>query len=353
MKNIRYYLNTFLLLSGLALMSGCEWLGKKMGGCQTCEHPGSADSRTGVDRSQVLVKIDGKSAITVSDFEDYWAEILKLEPQAEALMSIMPNIRPETFKTYLNERLIQEWLKKEKRDQDPEYRKKVDTLRKQVERAIAAQVFQEYILNKIDKSDAAVEKFYSENKDKVNLFQQPPFTRTIGGVKAMGVEFNDEKTAREFYSKAQKPNANFTAIAKEFKKTVNNFGNAPVNMQSRGVDQAVKARLADIKSLPSVELIQTDRGRNFWIVKALAKTTADYLPFADVKEAAKQVMLQTKFPQIVGEELENLKKGYNVDETAVKTFFEEERKKKELELQDKLKEVQKKNETSEKPVSAS
>src|SRR5581483_10547022 len=152
------------------------------------------------------------------------------------------------FKTFVNEKLILHWLKSEKKDQDPEFKKKMDALRKQVERAVAAQAYQEYILSKIDKSDAAIEAFYKENRDKNPIFQQMPFMKKSGGVKASGVKFNDEKSAKAFLEKAEKPGSNFAKLAADAKKTVDTFGNQAINMQSRNVDNAIKLKLADIKS---------------------------------------------------------------------------------------------------------
>lgn len=334
-KSARQFFSAALLISGLALLSGCDWFNKKAG-CDSCEYKGGSDAKAG--SGPVLVTIGGKPAITQGDFDEYWAEILKMEPQAEALIPLMPNIRAETFKTFLNEKLISHWLKAEKKDQDPEFKKKMDALRKQVDRAVAAQTFQEYILSKIDKSDAAVEAFYKENRDKNPVFQQPPFMKKAGGVKASGVKFNDEKSAKDFLAKAEKAGANFNKLAGDAKKSVDNFGGQAINAQSRNVDGAIKAKLAEVKTTPAVVLVQS--GKTFWVVKATDLVKGDYANFADVKEPAKQAMLQTKFPEVLTAELDKLRKDYQVDDAAANTFFTEERKKKEAEMQEQMKKAQ-------------
>jgi hypothetical protein len=334
MKYARQFFNAALLISGLALLSGCDLFNKKAG-CDSCEYKG-ADAKAG--SGPVLVSISGKPAITQGDFDEYWAEILKMEPQAEALIPLMPNIRGETFKQFLNEKLILHWIKQEKKDQDPEFKKKMDTLRKQIERAVAAQTFQEYILSKIDKSDAAVEAFYKENRDKNQVFQQPPFAKKAGGFKAVGVKFNDEKSAKDFLAKAEKAGANFNKLAGDAKKSVDNFGGQVVNAQSRNVDQAVKAKLAEVTAAPAVILVPA--GKVFWVVKATDRVNGEYANFADVKEPAKQAMLQARFPEVLTQELDKIRNDYKVDDAAAKTFFEEERKKREADMQEQMKKAQ-------------
>lgn len=322
-KSARQFFSAALLISGLALLSGCDWFNKKAG-CDSCEYRGSSDAKAGT--GPVLVTINSKPAITQGDFDEYWAEILKMEPQAEALIPLMPNIRSETFKTFLNEKLILHWLKAEKKDQDTEYKKKMDTLRKQVERAVAAQTFQEYILSKIDKEDKAVEAFYNENRDKNAVFQQPPFAKKAGGVKASGVKFSDEKSAKDFLAKAEKAGANFNKLAGDVKKSVDTFGGQAINAQSRNVAEAVKAKLLEVKSAPAVILVRTEdqKGKTFWVIKATDVVKGEFAPFAEVKEAAKQAMLQTKFPEVLTQELDKLRKDYQVDDAAAVTFFTEE-----------------------------
>lgn len=332
MKNslfVRQYLNAALLLSTVILLAGCaplEWLKQKTG-CQTCEHPaGSRDHAAG--SGPVIATFDnGKKSLTLGDYEVYWDEFLESDPQAKAIIPFMPNARYELFKNFVTERVIQEWIKREKKDKDAAYVKKINSLYKNLERGMAVQAFQEYVLEKVDKSDAAAERFYNENRDTQQIFQQQPFMQTPAGVKLQAVQFSDEKQAKDFLAKAQQPNANFSTLAKDAKKKIENFGNNFVNATSTDVDRAIKAKVADIKEVPSVDFVQS--GKNFWVIKATDKQEAQYAPFEEVKDAVKQAKLRVEFPEALTKEIENLKKDFNVNEDTGKTYFEEERKKEE------------------------
>lgn len=336
MKNnisVRPLISASLLLSTLALLSGCaplEWFKSKTG-CESCGHAESAANLQG----EVLMSMRGKPVITTGSYQEYWDEFIKNDPQAEAMLPFMPNARHDMFKSLETEKLIQEWIKAQKIDQKPEYQKKQKKQRELADRLIAIQAFQEDILSKIDTSNEALEKFYSENRSKSPIFQQAPFLESGEGVKAQSVEFTDEKQAKDFLAKAKESNGDFATVAKTAKKDVKDLG--VVSAQSRIVDPAVRAKVKDMQP-NTVELIPS--GKNFIVVKALSKESAKYAPFEDVKEAVKQVMNQTKFTEALQNRIEELKKEFDVKDDSAKDYFDKEREKDKAEMQEKLKALQ-------------
>jgi PPIC-type PPIASE domain len=343
-----------LLVSALAMLSGCDMFKSKTG-CKECAEgakqvgPGTVTVQAGVGSGAVtaqgepitpqgepLTIIRGKVVITKPSYQEYWEDFLKSDPQAEAFALFSKDMREQIYKNLVMEKLIQEWVRDQKVDQSLEYQKKQKRQRELGDRLIAIQAFQEDILNRIDTSEPALEKFYTENRDKNPVFQEAPFLRAPEGTKARAVQFSDEKQAKDFLEKAQKAGADFGALAKASKKEVKDLG--VVNAKSRDVDPAVKAKLKEMEP-NSVELVSTGKNQ-FKVIKAVSKQAAQYAPFAEVKEPLKQVKAQTEFQDVFANRIEELKKNYNVQDEAAKAFFEKEREKQQAELQEKLKAFQ-------------
>lgn len=338
--NFKKFLNATLLVSAIAMLAGCEFSKKNCKDCVTTTTTmGSHDS------GKVLATIDGKALVTEGQFNKYVDQIIKLEPQMELYFAMVPDMSQKLFDAYQTDALIKEWVKRTGKDKDASYSEKLDMQKQLLESQMQGQLFQDYILSKIDQSDSVISSFFAENKTTLPLFQQAPFVKTQGGVKAQGVSFADEKQAVAFLEKVKAAGANFTALAKEAKKSVNDFGGKPVNAQTTTVDSAVRSKLAEIATVPSIELIKADK--TFWVVKATAKTNTEYAPFEEVKEAAKNVMLQTKFNDELKAGLDALKSEFKVNDAAAKEYFEAQAAKKQAEMQEQMKALQQEQDAAE------
>ncbi len=331
----KHLINGALLGSSLLLLSACDWAKNKLG-CQSCEHPSS--KATGMASQAkgdglVLATGQGKPIVTLDDHQKYWELILKANPNAEAMLMFMPGARAEVFKELVRNATTEAWIKNQKIDQDPAYQKEIDMHCRLAKQQVDNAKFQEYVISKVDTSDATAQTFYDSNRQSNQYFQNPPFVKTAGGVKTEAVQFTNEKQAKEFLDKAKAPGANLSTLAKEAKKSVNDFG-GPVNEQTRNIDNTLKEKIMKIQAIPSFELIPA--GKNFWVVHVISKQQQEYAPFNEVKDSVKQVMLQTKFPEVLAAEIEKLKKDFSIDDSAGTKYFEEEKSKKEAELQEQI-----------------
>ncbi len=335
MKNyssLRPVVNVALLLSTLALLSACDWFKSKVS-CPGCEP--AKESTYGTQAAapgETLLTLRNKPVITQASFEEYWQDLLKNDPQAEAMLPFVPDARTKVFEHAVTEKLVQEWISATGKDKDAEYQKK---LKKQVElaqRMVALQAFQEDVLKNVDTSDAALEKFYNENKDKNSFFQREPFLAAPKGIKLQAVQFSDEKQAKDFLAKAGR---DIAAAAKAAKKDVKDLG--VVSAQSRNVDFAVKSKARDMKPGDTAVVTTTDKKQTF-VLKAGQEQEAKYAPFAEVKEGVQQAKTQIEFADKLNTRVEELKKEFGAVEN--KEFFAKEQEKRQAEMQAKLKALQ-------------
>lgn len=334
----RSLISVTLLISTLAMLSGClDWFNKGKPACPACEPTTRVDGTYGAETAtggETLLTLRNKPVITTSSFEEYWQELLKSDPNLESMLPFMPNARYEVFKNAAMEKVIQEWVHTSGKYKDPEYQKKLAKQRALADRMVALQTFQEELIKTIDTSDAALEKFYADNKAKNAVFQQAPFLQSPKGFKVQAVQFNDEKQAKDFLARTQKQKADFGALAKAAKKEVKDLG--VISAQSRNVDFAIKEKVKDMKS-DEIALV-SGPNKQFTVIKTGQEEEAKYAPFAEVKEGVKQAKLQVEFGDKFTARIEELKKEYGAVET--KDFFEKEKEKQQADLQAKLKAMQ-------------
>lgn len=340
----RTFINAGLLLSTIILLSSCaplDWIKNKMG-CESC----SSGADHGASRGEPLLSINGKPAITVEGFEDFWNTYLESNPQAAAYASFYPNVRHEMFKNNLVPlEVAKAWVKAEGKDKDSEYQKKIRKQQEFLESFTALEMLKDHVIKNIDTSDEALNNFYNENREKVSIFQQAPFMKSPVSMKAQVVQFTDEKQAKDFLEKAEKKDANFASLAKAANKTIKDVD----SVQTKDLDPVVRAKLKDMNT-GDVTLVTSGKNQ-FKVVKVVSKQDATYAQFEEVKgepevkEAVKQAIVQIQGSELFGKKLEELKEKFNVKEHT--EFFDKERESKQADLQAKLKEMQAKEEPKE------
>lgn len=336
----KFFINLTLLVSALFVLPGCEWF-KGRFGCKDCPAAHvDGDTSTAVtgatdDKSQPLLLIGDKPCITVQKFEEFWDEFLKSDSRLAAFVALYPNARYEVFKNQcVPGELIKEWAQRTGKQNDPEYQQKLKKARENIDKAIAMQAFEEAVMKEIDTSDAALEKFYRENREKEMVLQQPPFVKTPAGIKAVAVEFTDEKAANEFSKKAEETGKDFNQLAKEANKEVKDLG--VVNAQSRKVDASLRLQVPQME-VGKIDVVDAGKDK-FFVVKALDKQSPEYAEFKDVKDMVKQALMQVQGTKQFTQKLEDLKKEYDVKENA--EFFQKESEKKKAEFEAELKSLE-------------
>ncbi len=293
-----------LALSSLALLPGCF---------DNKKEASSKEDKSG----QVLLNINGKPVLYEGEFEKVFNEFVNGREDVKQYLAMNPAIAPELKKNIFDELAVQylflEWVKRNNKDQTKEYQQDRKSKCDMVDRLLAMQAFQQDLMDKFAVTEEDAKKYYEENKDKVGYFKKEPFVEKHGGVKVEAVSFSSEKEANDFAQQAK--GGNFKKLAKESKKTVSNLG--LVNRQTPNVDQAIKAQVSAIQTVPAIIVVKGDK--KFWVVNAHAKEDTLYAAFEKIKDAAKELVRQIRLPEIFKEKLDEMKKEYNYNEN--KNFF--------------------------------
>lgn len=335
--SIRYLLSCALVISSLLLFSSCQWFKEKT----TCpECPSQVEQKEPLTGEPLLV-VKGKPLITVNSFEDFWSMFTESNPNAQLMASINPQIREGLFKNNLVPlKLARAWAENEGKTATEEFQKKLRRQSDFIADCIALDLLRDEIMKEIDKSDAALKKYYEESKEEIGATQGAPFIKKPAGVQAKMVEFATEQEAKTFLEKAQKEGANFEALVKEINKEIKDLG--IVTQQTEDLDPSIKMRVVDMTA-GEVAQVDVDKDK-FVVVKAVSKQEPEYAAYEELKdqpqvrETIEQMMLQKNFTDLLNKKLEEIKKAYNVEENL--KFFEREREQKQAELQEQLKKLQ-------------
>ncbi len=335
-KQFRFIINASLLISTLAFLAGCAELFKGKGTCPTC-----APEVERAAPEDVLLSIGGKPAVTKQSLEDFYTTWIGSSPEAQYAAAFDPEIKTKAFKELEMLKVLDASVKKDGKDQTPEYKKQLNNTIMLAMGAVNFGIYRDQVLNSIDTSDAALEKFYEENRGKNRAFDNPPFLKSPESIKLSGVEFSDEKSAKDFLAKAQKPGASLASLASTIKKSVKDYGT--VSPQSREVDFMLAQKARTITP-GSVELVKLQSGK-FAVVKAGAtRVPAQYLDWKAIaenpqlKETVANIKKQTEFQPAFMKFIEDKKKELDVTEN--NTYLEDEAAKKKADFEAKIKEFQ-------------
>lgn len=321
MKN--YSMGLVVLVPMLVLLPGCNFFGSR-NSVKTEEEgiakEGVASDATGGLRSDVLLMIEGKPAITVAQYEAYLEDIVKMQPQFKQVLAMMPRAERELCQNYQIEVIVEKWIEKNGIDKSAAYQEDLKRGMDLVKRQLALKYYQEEYPKraKVDVGDDQARAWYDENKDNV-----PPLILSRGGVSAQMVSFDKADEAQSFYDKVKGSPASFDSAAKEAKLSVKSLKD--VGPQSMEVDGAVREKLTQVKNFPSVELVKSN-GKTF-VVKAISKEPSKYRPFDTVKDDIKQ---QLRMQELFTKGIENIKKEMKVVENT--KYFDEKEKQCEADL---------------------
>lgn len=312
---MRFYksLQGALVIALVVLLPQCDW-GKKEDTQKNDTFPASA-----VGAGEVLLTIDGQPRITVDRFENYMNTVLEAQPQLKQLIGLMPDAEMELFRSMSSEELLQAWMSKNQIDQQESYKKDFQMIIDFGKRQLALKYFQEAHPIKI--SDAEVKKYYEENKKSI-----PELMTARGGVSGMAIGFDKPEDAQAFFAKVKDPKADFVQIARDAKMIIKDL--KEVNELSFDVDAPLRDKLITLKKMPAVELV-TGKEKT-WVVKAVSKQDAQYVPYDQIKPRLEAFLQQQKMGEMFTTELEKLKNEFKVVEN--KSYFERKKKLKEEDM---------------------
>jgi len=303
-KNLRL----FLMLSGVVLFSGCKWFG-----VDRAEPPRVADGiamptipgqTTDLPKGMLAVWGDGTPMVTEKEFDARLEMIMKQKPELKDMQeAFMPMLKAQLFTGLVYTKVIDKWIKENKIDQSQEYKQMFDQFLEEVKIHVNTNFFSKEIV--VEPSKADLKDYYEKNKDQIALISR-------GGVKAMGVKFEDEKSANEFLQKAQAKGADFAKLVEAdpvLKANMQDFH--LVNRQSRGIDRVLVKKISEIKDFPSVEIFKIG-DKAFWVVSASGKEEAAYQPYSEVKDNIYNTVKQIKQGEATQKKLDELKTKYGV-----------------------------------------
>lgn len=323
----RYALYTCGILS-VILLSGCapwDWFKEKFGGKKAPDTvaikpesnaPASSGKIEPVEPKskddKVLVRMEGIPVMTINTFEEEYENLLEENPQLKQMSQLVPNLKENIFKSLLNQLVMNAYVERKGIDESPEYKEDLARFTKSLKRMLNSKYFSKGL--SVSVSDAEIKKFYEENKDKA-----PGLIASQGGVRAVGVKFDNEAAAKAFLDKVKGKSKQFDEIAKADELSVQDF--KLVNDQSLGMNADLRKKIMSIKSFPAVNMFKVAEDE-CWVVNATAKEAKEYRPYEEVKDALKTDLEREKESKAVEAEIEKLENEYKVevDEEALKVI---------------------------------
>ncbi|MBT3456030.1 hypothetical protein HN446_03115 [bacterium] len=298
--------NKTLLYVGLlsiAFLPACDFF--KSDDKKASAKPDTHVSKDDKDKGQVLLTIKGEPVVREKDFQQYFETFLETNPRIKQIMHLMPDAKKGIFMSMTTEEVLLAWLKENGIDKSEGFKNELDKAMKVVERnlrvQLAAKNFEEKHPVKVDEKD--VKKHYEENKHVPGIMIAP------GGTKAEGVEFDNKDKAEDFL-KEVKNEKDFKKFAESKKLTVKDFG--MVNDMRHDVKEDLRKKILDIDRTPTKKMFEVDK--KFWVVFAEKKEDAKHHPYDAVKDQIKERVRIDKTTTMFKDEVDKLKKDYDVKE---------------------------------------
>lgn len=306
MKDRSYQKVAFSIVA-LAFLPGClpfDWIKRKLGGTPdnpTVERMVANSS----DGSPVLITINGQAAMTMNEFAkelDEFVEKNRLKPILQA--GLIPDFEQQFVDGQKAQLTIDEDIKIRGVDQTSEYKKELDQIVKTGKQMLNAKYFTEQ--HPVNVSEKEKKTFYEENKDKL-----PEVILSQGGVNVVGIKFDNEKDAEQFFTTVKNKPDQFIQEAKAAKLEgkIKDFN--LVNEQTVALEPEVRAKVLAYEKFPTTELIKVS-DKSCWVVQAKEKKGAQCRPFEEVKATIEQYVNRQKKMDVLKKELSKLEEQYHV-----------------------------------------
>lgn len=271
----------------------------------------SRGSAAAHDKSEVLMSINGKPAVTKDSFEMYMQEFLDAQPQYKQIVEFMPDAKRNIFDGQVNEEVINEWAEKHGIAARAEFKKDLDKIIKFAKRSLNVKYFQD--ANPVMVSAVEVRKYYDENKNSPQLMKAP------GGTKSSVVMFPDHAKADAFVEQAK--TLGFDKAAQEAGLKVKDLG--MITKQSYEVEGPIREAILAVKSYPMVEMVMIS-DKSYAVINVQSFKNPEYVSFEEVKEGIENFLKQQKVAEELQKVIEKLKKEYSV--AINDAFFERDKK---------------------------
>ena len=297
--------------AALLVFSGCNFFSQKT-------DSGSGASQKAGGDGTVLCSINGNAAIREPEFISNLNQMIQSNPyfRGATLESLPKELQRKFFDQLVTQALIEEHAKQTNVEKDPAFIKAYQEAEEQLKKALRVQFVEKSIYDGITVSDADIEKYFNENKDR--------FVKVAGGVLASGVRFDTDLAADAFLARARANVAGFDAMAKEEKHgKFRDFGRVTKEARAGGmqfevVPAPIKESVLAMHKFPHVEKIKA--GKDIWVVKASDKQTAELFPLTEVKPHIESMLKNNKFRDVLDERIKELRGKLQV--TINEQYFE-------------------------------
>jgi len=304
------YFYIALVLSPMVLLSGCkplDWVKDTFGGgakksTGVTAIPVSKDSK-GISSGSLAEWGDGKIMVTQQEFDSKLA-LMRENPELKGVNeALLPMLKAQLLTSMIYEKVIGKWIEDNKIDKSKDYQNRFDQYLDVIKNKVNIEFFTKEL--DVEPSKSEKKEFYEERKDRIALISR-------GGVKAVGVKFEDQKVAKAFYDKVSAKGVDFDKIVNADATLKSGFQDFNyVNKQSRGLNPALKKEILETKKVPAVELVKVD-DKTFWVIEAKEKEDAKYRSYKEVEETVEAMVKQIKQGEVIQKKLEELKTSYGV-----------------------------------------
>jgi peptidyl-prolyl cis-trans isomerase C len=266
-----------------------------------CQPKSSQEEGAPAKKGQTLAEVNG-GIITVEDFKK---EVETLPPYLRPMAETAEG-KKELLDTMIVREIIMQQAKKDGLDKSPAVAEKMAELK---QRVIVEAFLKKKIEEQANISDADLQKFYDQNKDKFKSGEQ---------VRASHILVKDENTAKEILAEIKK-GGNFEELAKKHSIDAAGakggdlgwFGHGSMIPEFENVAFAMKE--GEISGV-----VKTKFG--YHIIKLTGKRPAGIRSFEESKELIKSKLLPEKQQEIFAKLKDELKKGakFSVKEDVLK-----------------------------------
>jgi len=261
-------------------------------GCQGGA-PSSETKSEAKKEGQVLAEVNGGS-ITTGDFN----RELKNLPEYLKAMADTPEGRKEMLDTMVIRELILQQATKDGLDKGAEIEEKLKDLKK---RLIVESFLKKKVETESQVSDADLQKFYEQNKEKFKTGEQ---------IKASHILVKTEKEAKDVLAQI-KAGGNFEELAKKNSVDSSAAKGGDLGWFGKGSWGPVLGKAAmEVKEGKVSEVVKSDFG--FHIIKLTGKRAAGIRPLEEVKEQIKGAIMPTKQQEVFQKIKEELKKSAKI-----------------------------------------
>ncbi|MBP6870042.1 peptidyl-prolyl cis-trans isomerase [Candidatus Babeliales bacterium] len=299
---------SLLLVGSLFMLTGC--LGEKTKDVTVQDE---LSSHTGdVNKSEVLLSIDGKPVLYVDEFEDQKMMAQQTNQQLNMILQMMPDAEYSMlFKSIEAGHLMKAWVVREGLDKEAKFVKQMEQYIEAIKLQMYMRLYED--AHPINVTDHEAEAFYKAKRDQI-----PGLILTPAGVDVVYVNFATKAQAEAFAVKVKDGSEkHFKAAAKDASLKTESM----IIGSDSAVNDALKHVVLATTKFPAKEIVKID-DNSYWVVGMLKKQDAQYRTFdtPEVKQGITKMCKDEKREVELTKQIENLMTDFNVVEN--KAYFD-------------------------------